>query len=113
LKYGIELEAKDASKVAKIESTYGELECHKMDIRGIVISATDNMFATNSFDSVKVWSVELNANLEDGGLDIDCKQTLEETNVLSMAMLPGNKYLVLGTKEGQMCLYELGSNSII
>jgi U3 small nucleolar RNA-associated protein 12 len=30
-----------------------------------------------------------------------------------MAMLPGNKYLVLGTKEGQMCLYELGSNSII
>jgi len=34
-------------------------------------------------------------------------------NVLSMAMLPGDKYLVLGTREGILSLYELGSNSII
>ena len=32
---------------------------------------------------------------------------------MSMAVLPGNKYIVLGTKEGQLMLYELGSNTII
>ena len=81
-----------------------------MDIRGVVMSATDNLFATNSFDSVKVWNVDLAAG---EGLQIECKQTLDETNVMSMAMLPGNKYIVLGTKEGGIMLYELGSNSVI
>lgn len=30
-----------------------------------------------------------------------------------MAILPGNKYLCLGTKDGQLLLYELGSNSVV
>lgn len=38
---------------------------------------------------------------------------MDETNVLSVCILPGNKYIVMGTKDGQVLLYELNSNSII
>jgi U3 small nucleolar RNA-associated protein 12 len=33
--------------------------------------------------------------------------------VLSVCILPGNRYIVLGTKDGQVLLYELNSNSIV
>jgi hypothetical protein len=33
--------------------------------------------------------------------------------VLSVLILPGNKYVVLGTKEGAILLYDLQANEII
>jgi U3 small nucleolar RNA-associated protein 12 len=30
-----------------------------------------------------------------------------------MAILPGNKYMVLGTKEGQLLLWQLNTNTIV
>lgn len=47
------------------------------------------------------------------GLQVECKQSVEEVNVLSMAILPGDKFIVLGTKEGLLSLYDLASNSVI
>ena len=64
------MEEKDAEKVAKAECTFGEMTSHKLDVRGVTMSATDNLFATNSFDCVKVWSVDLASG---EGLQIDCK----------------------------------------
>ena len=32
---------------------------------------------------------------------------------MSMAILPGNKYMVLGTKEGQLLLWQLNTNTIV
>ena len=100
LQYAVQMEAGEASEVAKVECVYGELPSHKMEVRGVAMSATDNYFATNSFDSVKVWNVDLHTAQSGNGLNIECKQSLEEPNVLSMAILPGNKYLCLGTKDG-------------
>ena len=30
-----------------------------------------------------------------------------------MTILPGNKFMVLGTKEGQLILYDLSQNAVI
>ena len=84
-----------------------------MPIRGVTMSANDQLFATNSFDSVKVWSCDLFQYSQKNNIEIQCKQSLDEANVLSMAILPGNRYIVLGTKDGQVLLYELNSNSVI
>ena len=77
------------------------------------MSANDSMFATNSFDSVKVWSVDLFMYSQKNNLEVQCKQSLAEQNVLSMCILPGNKFIVLGTKEGQVMLYDLNQNTIV
>ena len=42
-----------------LKQTYGVLDCHKQGVRGVYISSNDQVFATNSLDSVKVWSVDL------------------------------------------------------
>lgn len=57
-KKSTEEEEKSAEKFS-LKQTYGELECHKQGVRGVCISANDQVFATNSLDSVKVWSVDL------------------------------------------------------
>ena len=64
------------------------------------MAANDSLFATNSFDSVKVWQVDLQQYSKTNKIDVQCKSSIEEQNVLSMAILPGQKLVVLGTKEG-------------
>lgn len=93
-------EEEEKKQQFKVKQTYGELECHKQGVRGVAVAPNDQVFATNSFDSVKVWSVDLFMYAQRNNLQIQAKQSLEEQNVLSMAILPGNKYMVLGTKEG-------------
>lgn len=34
-------------------------------------------------------------------------------NVLSLLILPGNKYLVMGTKEGYLMLYDMNQSQFI
>ena len=59
--YSIETEKDEETKEAQfqVKQTYGQMECHKQPVRGVCVSANDQVFATNSFDSVKVWTVDL------------------------------------------------------
>jgi hypothetical protein len=41
-----------------------------MPIRGVILSPNDQIFATNSFDSVKVWSVDLFQYQQKNTIDI-------------------------------------------
>lgn len=52
-------EEEEEKKQFSLKQTYGDLECHKQGVRGVAVSPNDQVFATNSFDSVKVWSVDL------------------------------------------------------
>ena len=98
---------------AKELSKLGDLPGHEMAIRGVAISPNDGLFATHSFDSLKVWSVDLFSANQKGAFSVQCKSSLPEPNILSIAILPGNKFIVLGTKEGQLSLYDANTNAII
>jgi WD40 repeat protein len=65
--------------------------------------------ATYSFDSIKVWDVDFNSQQKK--LKMGLKQTIKQTNVLSMLILPGSKYFVMGTKDGDLMLYDLNESS--
>jgi hypothetical protein len=39
------------------------------------------------------------------------KLNIKQTNVLSMLILPGNKYILMGTKEGYLMLYDMNDSS--
>jgi hypothetical protein len=40
---------------------FGELDCHKLPIRGIQMAENDGILATHSFDSVKIWKIDFMA----------------------------------------------------
>ena len=93
------------------EKVYGEIESHKLPIRGVQMSENDGILATYSFDSVKVWKIDFMAQQEQ--LKLSCSHSFDQQNVLSLVILPGNKYVVMGTKEGSILLYDLQSNDLI
>ncbi len=63
------------------------------------------MMATSSFDSVKLWHIDFNSQSEE--LKIQCSQTIDEQNITAVLILPGNKFVVLGTKTGLLMLYDI------
>jgi hypothetical protein len=46
------------------EKIFGELESHKLPLRGVQISENDGILATYSFDSVKIWKIDFMAQQE-------------------------------------------------
>ncbi len=45
----------------ELEKIFGEMESHKLPIRGITIAENDGILATHSFDSVKIWKIDFMA----------------------------------------------------
>ena len=61
--------------------------------------------ATSSFDSVKLWHIDFNSHSEE--LKMRCSQSIDEKNVTAVLIIPGNKFVVLGTKTGMLMLYDI------
>ena len=86
---------------------------HRSDVRALALSWDDNMYASGSsskvfyidifLDSVKVWNTDTQ----------ECLNTLDSGYVLCLAFLPGNRYVVTGTKTGELELFDLSSGSMI
>ena len=93
------------------EKIFGELDSHKLPLRGVQISENDGILATHSFDSVKIWKIDFMAQQEQ--LSLNCSHNIEIINVTALVILPGNKYVVLGTKEGSLLLYDLQASELI
>ena len=68
------------------------------------------MMVSYSFDSIKVWKVDFNSL--HNPLAINQKWDIKQPYVLSLLILPGNKYLVMGTKEGDILLYDLAEAAL-
>ena len=105
--YKLDLKGGESKKVKAI----GGDHCHAGPIRGVVISNNDYLMASFSFDSVKLWSIDFNSNQK--SLEIKLKQSIKVANVLSLLILPGNKYLVLATKEGLLLLYDVQQSDFV
>ena len=83
----------------------GELESmgHRSDVRSLALSTDDTMIASGSSHSVKVWNTNTRV----------CIRTCECEYALCMAFVPGDKHLLVGTKSGEVLLYELSSAALL
>ncbi|KAJ3270719.1 hypothetical protein HDV01_007475 [Terramyces sp. JEL0728] len=97
--YQLSLDEKEPAK--QISSI--DLPGHRTDIRTLCLSEDDELLASGSSDMVKLWSTK-NGN---------CVQTLESGYALCSAFVPGGKHLIVGTKQGELLLYELSSSSLL
>ncbi len=76
---------------------------HRSDIRSVALSDDDTLVLTGSSDQAKIYSTATGS----------CLQTLESGYVLCSSFLPGNQHIVLGTKTGDLQLYDMASSSLI
>ncbi|KAK5990492.1 U3 small nucleolar RNA-associated protein 12 [Cladobotryum mycophilum] len=80
-----------------------ELAGHRTDIRALSLSSDDKMLASASNGSLKIWNVKTQA----------CIRTFECGYALCCAFLPGDKVVVVGTKSGELQLFDVASASLL
>jgi U3 small nucleolar RNA-associated protein 12 len=89
-------EAPDYSRTLSVE-----LAGHRNDIRALALSSDDRMLASASSGGLKIWNVRTQ----------NCLRTLECGYALCCAFLPGDKIVVVGTKDGDIELYDIAASS--
>ena len=80
-----------------------ELPGHRTDIRTLSLSSDDGLLASGSNGSVKIWNIKTTK----------CIRTIECGYALCSAFLPGDRHIVIGTKTGELYLYDVGSSTLI
>lgn len=80
-----------------------ELSGHRNDIRALALSSDDRMLASASSGGLKIWNVKTQ----------NCLRTLECGYALCCAFLPGDKIVVVGTKDGDIELYDIAASSLL
>jgi U3 small nucleolar RNA-associated protein 12 len=104
-----DLPVKDRSKKSKSEDTdytrtYSvELPGHRTDVRSVALSSDDRMLASASSGSLKIWNVKTGT----------CLRTLECGYALCCSFLPGDRIVVVGTKTGELELFDIASSTLI
>jgi U3 small nucleolar RNA-associated protein 12 len=104
------VQTKDKSTKAKKdeapEYTRGiavELPGHRTDIRAVSISSDDKMLASASNGSLKIWNIKTQT----------CIRTFECGYALCCSFLPGDKVVVVGTKSGELELFDVASAALL
>lgn len=80
-----------------------ELPGHRADVRSLALSSDDRMLASASNGSLKIWNVRTRS----------CIRTFECGYALCCSFLPGDKIVVVGTKSGELELFDVGSATIL
>ena len=76
---------------------------HRADIRALALSSDDRMLASASNGALKVWNVRTSS----------CIRTFECGYALCCAFLPGDKVVVVGTKAGELELFDVASAALL
>jgi U3 small nucleolar RNA-associated protein 12 len=76
---------------------------HRSDIRHVALSPDDEWAVTCARDGAKVWRVS------DGSV----MRTLDAVSVLSSCFVPGSQHVLLGTKSGELHIYELATQRLL
>lgn len=91
-------ESEEPSKLYSID-----VPGHRSDIRTLTLSSDDELLASASSNLLKVWNMKTRS----------CIRSIECGFALCSAFLPGNKHILVGTKTGELELYDIGSSSLI
>ncbi|KAI4863895.1 WD40 repeat-like protein [Hypoxylon rubiginosum] len=80
-----------------------EIPGHRADIRSLALSSDDKWLASASNGNLKIWSM----------LTQKCGKTLECGYALCCAFLPGDRLVVIGTKGGEIELFEVATGTLL
>lgn len=102
--FDVEVQEKKASEVPDYSRAISvDTPGHRSDIRCLALSSDDRMLASASHGSLKIWNTRTQT----------CLRTLDCGYALCGAFLPGDKIVVLGTREGTLELFDIASSTLI
>ncbi len=76
---------------------------HRADIRALALSSDDRMLASASNGGLKIWNVRTQS----------CIRTFQCGYALCCSFLPGDKIVVVGTKSGELELFDVSSAAML
>ncbi|EMC95327.1 hypothetical protein BAUCODRAFT_536540 [Baudoinia panamericana UAMH 10762] len=80
-----------------------DLPGHRTDIRTLALSSDDRMLASASNGQLKLWNLKTQS----------CLRTLDCGQALCSAFLPGDRIVLLGTKSGDLEMYDIATATLI
>jgi len=87
------------SKVTKTHSI--ELQGHRSDVRSVTLSSDNTLLLSSSHNAVKIWNPSTGA----------CIRTIDSGYGLCSSFVPGDRYALVGTKDGTLEIIDVGSGS--
>lgn len=97
-------DGEDGSDRSEASRLYAlELPGHRTDIRTLCLSSDDALLASGANGTLKVWNVKTTK----------CLRTMECGYAICSAFLPGDRHIVVGTKSGELMLYDVGSSTLL
>lgn len=88
---------------APVKSFTVELQGHRTDIRAMDISDNNKLLATASNGLLKIWNT----------MTANCIRTFESGYALCTKFLPGGSLIVVGTRAGEIELYDLATSTLL
>ncbi|KZT24431.1 WD-repeat-containing protein [Neolentinus lepideus HHB14362 ss-1] len=80
-----------------------DLPGHRTDVRTLSLSSDDMLLVSASNGSVKIWNMKTTA----------CIRTLDCGYAICSTFLPGDRQVAVGTKSGEIHIYDLASSSLV
>lgn len=90
-----------APEPVKVHSV--ELPGHRQDVRALAVSSDDQILASAASGTLKVWNIRSTA----------CLRTMECGYALCCTFLPGDRHVVVGTKQGELLLYDVAASVLL
>ncbi|KAG6902304.1 hypothetical protein C0995_001914 [Termitomyces sp. Mi166 len=101
--YNIPQPTKSKDIPEAVRSFSVDLPGHRTDVRTLSLSSDDEILASASNGSLKIWNMKTNA----------CIRTIDCGYAISSTFLPGDRHVAVGTKNGEILIYDLASSSLI
>lgn len=79
-----------------------DLPGHRTDVRTLCLSADDQILASASNGSLKLWNLRTTA----------CIRTIDCGYAICSTFFPGDRHIAIGTKSGEILIYDLASSAL-
>ncbi|KAF6762715.1 WD-repeat-containing protein [Ephemerocybe angulata] len=76
---------------------------HRADVRSLCLSSDDRILASAANGSLKIWNMKTTA----------CIRTMDCPNPVCTTFLPGDRHVAVGTKAGEILIFDVSSSSLI
>ncbi|KAF8592773.1 WD40 repeat-like protein [Ramaria rubella] len=80
-----------------------DLPGHRTDVRTLSISSDDQLLASASNGTLKVWNLQTTA----------CIRTIDCGYALCSSFLPGDRHIAVGTKSGEILVYDVAASALV
>ncbi|KIJ37465.1 hypothetical protein M422DRAFT_178030 [Sphaerobolus stellatus SS14] len=102
--YHVPKYVKSKEVVPEAPKTYSvDLPGHRTDVRALCVSSDDEILASASNGSLKIWNMRTTA----------CIRTMECGYALCSVFLPGDKHIAVGTKSGEILVYDIAASALV